>query len=179
MKKQLRKQALELRKTLPIEKISKLIINNLLLSEEYKMAKNILCYYPLENEVNVKFCLNDKSKNWYLPRVNCENLEICKYLGDDFLSEGCFKVLEPTNDKVKNLDLLDLIIVPCVCADKNGYRIGYGKGFYDRFLSSLNFNPLKIILVPSKLLYESVYPDKFDVKCDIIFTETEKISLQC
>ena len=175
MKEQLRKQALELRKTLPLDKISKEIINNLFSLNEYKKAENILCYYPLPFEVDVKSCLLDKTKKWYLPKVNGENLEICEYLGTKNIKEGCFKIFEPINEKLNKLCILDLIIVPCVCADKNGFRLGYGKGFYDRFLASLNHNPVKVLLVPSVLLYDSVSPDKTDVKCDIILTESEKI----
>lgn len=175
MKEQLRKQALELRKTLPIEKISKEIINNFFTINEYKNAKNILCYYPMEYEIDVKPCFFDKSKKWYLPRVKGENLEICEYTYGQDLQKGCFNVLEPLNDSVKNDNIIDMVIVPCVCADKQGYRIGYGKGFYDRFLPRLKNNPLKIILVPSCLLYESISPEKSDVKCDIILTEFDKI----
>ena len=175
MKEQLRKQSLELRKTLPLAKISKEIINNLFSLKEYKNAENVLCYYPLPFEIDVKPCFCDKSKKWYLPRVKGKNLEICEYLGSKNIKEGSFKIFEPINEKVNNLNILDLIIVPCVCADRNGFRLGYGKGFYDRFLASLNHNPVKVLLVPSVLLYENVFPEKNDIKCNIVITEFEKI----
>ena len=72
-----------------------------------------------------------------------------------------------------SLDIIDLVIIPAVAADKNGYRLGYGKGYYDRLLPLLHPRCIKIVLVYSKLLFDSVYPDEFDVKADIVITDKE------
>ena len=172
MKNELRKIALQKRKELDVLKLSEKVMNNLFSLVEYKNAQNILCYFPLKYEIQTHRCLNDDSKNWYLPRVNGDDLEVCMYEPTE-ISKGNFNIQEPTNDKILNLDFLDMVIIPCVSADKNGYRIGYGKGYYDRFLPTLPNSCKKVILVYSSLLLDSVYPDEFDYKADFVVTDKE------
>ncbi len=172
MKNQLRKISLQKRKELNVEKLSEKVLNNLFSLKEYKNANNILAYYPLKYEIQTQKCFEDDCKTWYLPRVKEENLEVCPY-NKTLLSCGSFKIQEPTNEKIQDLSIIDVVIIPAVAADKNGYRIGYGKGFYDRFLKNLNSKCKKIILVYSECLYENVSPNEFDVKADVIVTDKE------
>lgn len=172
MKNQLRKISIQKRKELDINFLSEKVINNLFSLDEYKNSKNILCYYPLKYEIQTQKCLEDTRKSWYLPRVNGENLEICAYEKKS-LHCGNFNILEPSNKKIDDLKIIDLVIIPAVAADKNGYRIGYGKGYYDRFLPKLSSDCKKIILVYSECLYDSICPDRYDVMADIIVTDKE------
>ena len=172
MKNELRKILLEKRRELNVFSLSEKVMNNLFSLDEYKNAKNILCYFPLKYEIQTQRCLNDESKNLYLPRVNGDDLEVCKYVPTE-MTKGNFNIQEPTNDKLSNLDFLDMVIIPCVGADKNGYRIGYGKGYYDRFLPMLSISCMKVILVYSNLLLESIQPDEFDYKADFVVTDKE------
>ncbi len=178
MKNEIRKISLEKRKLLPVEELSKKIINNLLLLEEYKSAKNILCYYPLIYEVQTQECFKDSSKNWFLPKVSKSNLEVCPYCTTN-IQKGSFGIMEPLTEKIDSLDILDLVLIPAVAGDINGYRIGYGKGFYDRFLSSLDVPITKIMLIYSSLLYKSVCPDYYDIKVDVIVTDNGVLKINC
>ena len=72
-----------------------------------------------------------------------------------------------------------MIIIPALAADKNGYRIGYGKGYYDRFLKTLKHNPVKVVLTYSDLLFDNIFPDEFDEKCNIIITDKEIYRINC
>ena len=173
MKNDLRKLAKEKRCNLNIEQISSKVKNILFSCSEYKNAKNILCYYSFGNEICTVDYFNDKSKNWYLPKIEGDNLLVCKYEPDN-LKKNQYGILEPINEPIKNLSILDLIIIPALCADKKGYRLGYGKGFYDRFLKKLNSAPVKIVLTCEDLLFDDVCPESFDEKCDIIVTDKEK-----
>lgn len=170
MKNELRKSALNKRKTLDCLYCSRKAMQNLFSLEEYKNCKNIICYYPKEYEISDMECLNDKTKNIYLPRVNGNELEICPYQKDK-MKEGCFKIQEPITEKITSFENIDIVIIPAVAADKNGYRIGYGKGYYDRFLSILPQKIIKIILVYDELLSNNIFPDGFDIKADIIVTD--------
>ena len=156
MKNQLRKVALQKRKELDVVSLSEKVMNNLFSLDEYKKAQNIMCYFPLKYEIQTQDCLKDISKTWYLPRVNGKELEVCKYEPTK-LSKGNFNIQEPVNDKINDLSIIDFIIIPCVAADKNGYRIGYGKGYYDKFLPLLSNSCKKVLLVYSDLLLETVY----------------------
>ena len=178
MKNYLRKISLEKRKKLCIDELSNKILANLFSLEEYKKARNIMCYYPLKFEVQVQSCFFDNSKTWFLPRVKNEELEVCAYCESE-LKKGCFGILEPCGKQIDSIDNIDLIIIPAVADDIQGYRIGYGKGFYDRFLSTVKTSAKKIIPLYSELLYSNIYPNKHDIKADIIVTEKEILKIYC
>jgi len=165
-KTDLRIKAKNIRKTLDIENISKVLCQKIKLSDIYKNAENVLIFYPLPNEINLLELLSD-DKNFFLPRINGENLEICPYKQGDILKESSFKTKEPTSD-AKNADILDLIILPALAADKNNYRLGYGKGYYDRLLS---VTKAKTILPISKeLVFDKLPIENHDMPVDIVIT---------
>ena len=62
-----------------------------------------------------------------------------------------------------------LIIVPALAVDKNNYRLGYGKGFYDRFLN--DFNRIKVVCIPKCLTIDTIYPEKHDIPMDLVITD--------
>ena len=166
-KQQLRIWAKEERKKLDIPKISLELLHKLKETEEYRQAKNIMIFYPLKDEINLLGLLEDSDKNFYLPKIDGENLLCCFFSKDTELCESCFKTKEPTTEPVEK-SLIDLVIVPALAVDKNNYRLGYGGGFYDRFLSGVNIT--KIVCVPKELLVETVYPEKHDIKIDKVIT---------
>lgn len=67
----------------------------------------------------------------------------------------------------------DLIIMPCVASGKDRTRLGHGKGYYDRYLQNIHTNT--VCLCFSKLLFDSLPQDKYDIKPDMIITETGTI----
>ncbi|MBQ9245167.1 5-formyltetrahydrofolate cyclo-ligase [bacterium] len=172
MKKELRKISIEKRKFFDTEKLSKKILENLFSTDEYKKAQNIICYYPLNYEVSTLPCFEDNTKNFFLPRVKGNELEICPYEKNK-IKTGSYNIKEPETKAINNFNNIDLIVIPAVAADKNGYRIGYGKGYYDRFLKQHQNQAKKIILVFSELLYETIVPEEFDIKSDIVITDKE------
>ena len=143
------------------------IIENLKCSKEYQIATNIMIFYPLENEINLLSLLNDSSKNFYLPKICKENLLCCPYILGDELSDSCFKTKEPIKEPC-NKNILDLIIVPALAVDKNGYRLGYCGGFYYRFLK--DSSAYKIVCLPKQFLLETVFPQEHDIKMDKVIT---------
>ena len=173
MKNQLRQKAKDIRKKLDSELLSKKVIKNLTCLDTYKNAKNILCYHSIGSEVHTHVLFCDKSKNWFLPRINGDILDVCEF-SEELVCKNNFKVLEPETNVLNDLSIIDLIIIPCVCADKNGYRLGYGKGYYDRLLTTFKMDVKKVILTYSDLFFDTVYPDDFDEKADIVITD-EKV----
>lgn len=161
-KQQLRIWAKEERKKLNIELLSKELVKKLQSTTEYKQAINIMFFYPLKNEINLLELLNDITKNFYLPRIDGENLLCCPFKKGDKLCESCFKTKEPLSEPTSNS--IDLVIVPALAVDKNNYRLGYGGGYYDRFLAGKDI--FKIICIPKELLIENIYPEKFDIPVD-------------
>lgn len=165
MKTKLRKWAKEERKKLDMQAINKKLVENLRQTEEYKQAKNVMIFYPKDREVNLLSLLDD-NKNFFLPKINGQELLYCPYCKEDKLCTSCFNTQEPLTEPSNKT--IDLIIVPALAVDKNNYRLGYGGGFYDRFLA--NKSCTKIVCIPSKLIVETVYPESFDIPVDKIIS---------
>ena len=80
------------------------------------------------------------------PVMNLQTNTISSYqlTKETQLSENEWKVPEPMNSTQINENTIDVIVMPLLAFDKNGYRVGYGRGYYDKFLSTLDSSPLKI-----------------------------------
>ena len=98
-------------------------------------------------------------------------MEFYEYKTGDTLIKGTFGVLEPNTDKKTDI-IPDLIIVPALSADKNGFRLGYGKGYYDRFISNLKKSVPTLVPIFSELITENLPTEPHDKKVDVIVTET-------
>ena len=166
-KQQLRNWVKEERKKLNIETLSQTLVSKLQSTEEYKQAKNIMIYYPLKYEVNLLSLLKDKTKKFYLPKINGNNLLCCPFDEKKELCESCFKTKEPLTQSI-NKTILDLVIVPALAVDKKNFRLGYGGGFYDRFLKNLDV--CKIVCISERYVVENIYPEKHDIIINKIIT---------
>lgn len=167
IKRELRRWAKCEREKLDIESLSKVLVKKLQVMEEYQQAKNVMIFYPLKYEVNLLSLLNDKTKSFYLPKIEGESLLCCPFNKKTELCESCFKTKEPISEAV-NKEILDLVIVPALAVDKNNYRLGYGGGFYDRFLKDLEC--IKLTCISKTMVIESVFPSEHDIPVEIIIT---------
>lgn len=164
-KSDLRKKAKCIRKSLSIAEKSTIAVEKIRGNTLYIPAKNVLIYYPLRYELNLLALLDDE-KNFYLPRVCGENLQICPFKKGDKLVTSSFNICEPCSNSI-NPRNLDLVVVPALMVDKSGFRLGYGGGFYDRFL--VKNNTVKTILpIPKELIVEELPHEEFDIKIDEI-----------
>lgn len=130
----------------------------------------ILMYCPLAEEVDVMGVFDELigKLNIFFPRVSGDNMDF--YLVNDYsmLEEGNFHVMEPLKD-CDSLEYLDdnnyLMLVPGICFDEQGYRVGYGKGYYDKYLAKNSDKAITTIGVCYKeCMIDSVMPDKYDIK---------------
>lgn len=167
-KNDLRISAKNIRKSLDIDNISKIIVSKISNSEIFKKSLHIMIFYPLENEINLLPLLEYSDKNFYLPRINLNDLECCPYKINDQLKESKFKTKEPITNTI-NPKLLDLIFVPALMVDSYNYRLGYGKGYYDRFLEKTNAKT--IVPIAKELVIEELPIDKHDKTIDIVLTQ--------
>ena len=164
-KTELRDYARKLRKALPLQQKSEQLAKQIINSELFINSENVLIYYPTAYEINLLSLISD-NKNFYLPRVNGQELEVCPYKTGDKLIKSKFGISEPISESI-NPAILDLAIVPALMADKNGYRLGYGGGYYDRFLSRVNV--LSICAVAQELFVDNLPKDDFDIPVKKIF----------
>ena len=107
---------------------------------EFRAAKTLLLYFPLANEINLIPVFNharEKGMACAFPRCGDKKGEMSFYLVNtlDELEVGKFGICEPRADAPRLTDFSDAVaFVPALAFDKKGYRVGYGGGYYDRFL---------------------------------------------
>lgn len=161
---ELRKWAKDIRKELDIKSLSSFFTEQIRNNELFKNSKNIMLFYPLKYEINL-LGLIDNEKNFFLPRTNGLNIDVCPYKKGDRLNVGSFGVKEPNTHPI-SAKILDLIIVPALVVDKQNYRLGYGKGYYDRLLTHTDAKTL--VCIAKELVIENLPIEKHDKKVDII-----------
>ena len=133
-------------------------------------------YYPADYEVDILRFIQEATKKRYkisLPIVKPSNqMSFEPWLFKEPLYVNQYGILEP--QKLKKETIPDLILVPLVAFDKNLNRIGYGKGYYDRYLNKINKNKKKTISLGVAYSFQKckkIKTNKHDYKLDYIFTE--------
>lgn len=172
-KSDIRKQVLENRKALSCESVSEKsrIICDKLISLFPDKELCVLAYSPIKNEVDTDSIVS-YYKEVYLPVTDKEEISFFRYNGK--LTSGRFGVGEPERTVPLEKEP-DLIIVPGVGFDKFKNRVGYGKGYYDRFLKMFPDVP-KIALAYSFQIFEQI-DDSYenDIKMDRIITDEDDV----
>ena len=187
LKDNLRKNMLSKRKSMEIEDVtafSNEIINKIMKLPEFINSSTIMLYLSFNNEVNtyplVKWCL-DNNKTVIAPYCVQSNKEIVPYkitnLSNDLI-KSTFGVMEPKQDLLEkvNIEDIDLILVPGVAFDEHCNRIGFGAGYYDRFLCKKSKDATTIGIAYDYQIIDKVPTDKYDVPLDFIITEKRVIS---
>jgi len=169
---ELRKFAKDFRKTLNIKEVSEKILQIFFNTDIYNNAKNIALYYPIGDELDITPILANKDKIFFLPKINDnDEMFFAKYDANKSLINGKYNIPEPSDIEKIDLNILDIMIVPGLMADKNGHRLGYGKGYYDKLFYHNNFAGLKVVFIPEKLFINNLPVDANDMPVDIIITE--------
>ena len=184
-KQRLREERLAARETLSEQERSVLdnrITQKLLATSEYAEATTVLTYVSVSSEVSTRMfieCALRDGKTVAVPRClpgHC--LEFVAIASLEQLVAAPFNLLEPakelpavTEDQKNN----SICIVPALLVDTKGYRLGYGAGFYDRFLST--YPGKKICLAYQQSLSRTTLPHTaFDVAVDVVITESEVLT---
>ena len=104
------------------------------------------------------------------------DLEAVAYETGDPMTETSFGAREPADGTMLAPEVLDLVVTPGVAFDRSGHRIGYGRGFYDRFLRRTRRGVPRIaIAFDLQVLSHELPVGSFDLGVDVIVTETETI----
>lgn len=185
-KEELRKKCLNERAQISQTKISSWSskINKRFLSlPQLKKAKKVMAYASMRKEIETFDLLEkllDQGYLLYLPFTRKDIVDLGTAQINDLdsdLKDGVYGVQEPAakiRDEKPPEDL-DLIIVPGACFTRDGYRIGYGGGYYDSFLSKHSNQALKIGFCYDRFILDSIPVEEHDVPVDIIITEKEII----
>ncbi|OPC26655.1 5-formyltetrahydrofolate cyclo-ligase [Elizabethkingia anophelis] len=175
LKSELRKKYLKERKAMSSEDVaflSEKIFNQYLLQFNVSENQNIHIFLPIsaKNEINTHLWIDyfwKKNVNVFIPKMVDNEIISIAYKPDTELALNSWGILEPVSNIAKAVDF-DQVITPLLYADRQGNRIGYGKGFYDRFFSSVKKSVLKIginYFAPDELIQDA---DKFDIELDYL-----------
>lgn len=179
-KKILRKNYLNLRKKTFNETINKKIISNFYNSKLCNASKSIMVYVSYNEEINThdlisKLLSNDKEV--ITPFCNTIDHTLLLYKIYNFpkdFTKNVYGILEVIPDKgeLVSEDSLDLIIVPGLAFTPKGYRLGYGGGYYDRLLNSINQKNCKTVgLIRESFIVDDLPIELHDKKVDFLITE--------
>ncbi len=174
MKLKLRKELIKVRENVENkDKKSEKIVEKLLLLPDVKTAQTIMVYLSYRSEVDTSTLIKkllDDGKTLCAPVCQNDGIMVAKkFTSTDELVTGVYGIKEPQGEEVSDVDF---VIVPGVAFNERFHRIGYGKGYYDRFLGDFsgiscglffdeqmaNFCeephdlPLDYIITPTKLL---------------------------
>ncbi|WP_457601139.1 5-formyltetrahydrofolate cyclo-ligase [Hydrogenivirga sp.] len=178
-KEDIRKELLQRRVKLPSDikqEYDLSIINNLKTLPEYSSATEVMLYCSIKGEPDLSPLfeeLAEEGKNLVLPRVKGSELELVRVGAPLCLTDGTFNIPEPASGEIISPEELELVVVPGVAFDRQGYRVGFGKGYYDRLLERVRAP--KIGVAYSFQVLDSVPRDSWDRPVDILVTEKEVI----
>ncbi|MDI6890653.1 MAG: 5-formyltetrahydrofolate cyclo-ligase [Thermodesulfovibrionales bacterium] len=195
MKKLLRRKVLEKRGSIPpYERKRKdvLIMHRLFNIQEFKIAKAVLFYASFRTEVDTTSMIEESLKmgKWVLvPKVDKERYRLRLYEIKDTreLSPGYMGIPEPSlpDERLREINDVDLVIIPGVCFNFSGNRLGYGAGYYDILLSDLKKSESTrtekvpfIALAYKEQLVDSIPSELHDIKVDIIVTDEKVIKVR-
>lgn len=155
---------------------SKAVFEQLTKLELFQQFKHIMCYMPIKGELDFTVyyatCRN-KGLEIALPVMNHEEREMYPAIlrENELLTAKTMGILEPEDPQLLDPHILDAVIIPGVAFDKKGARIGFGYGYYDRFLKTTH--ALRIGVAYDFQMTDEVPTHELDVPMDYIITPSK------
>lgn len=158
---------------------SRAIFGNIFDYFDFTKMNVVHCFLPIErfNEIDTHLLFHEVWQKFphiktVVPRVDFQMVEMKSlvYDAETELHENDWNIFEPKHDEFVEAEKIDAVFVPLLCADERGFRVGYGKGFYDRFLKDCREDCLKIGLDYSSPIDEISDVNEFDIKLDFLVT---------
>ena len=174
MRKEFKAKRQQLKKTSP--SANNIIFNNLIKEDMFKEANCIFCYISFGTEIDTS-CIIDyilaSGKKLVVPKCTTDSGDMIavEIKSRDELRDGMYGIMEPILDTPCEKKNIDLAIIPALAFDKSGFRLGYGKGYYDRFLEGISPNALKILIAFDAQKTDEVAMEETDVRMDLVVTE--------
>jgi len=144
----------------------------------YRNAQKIGVYYPIGSEVLTQDIIQEllsNGKDVFLPKVIGKKMEFRKISNFSSLEKGSFDIMEPKDD-CKTDNSLDVVLVPTVGISPVGVRLGYGNGFYDKFLAEHKTATISLTL--EKQIVKNIPKSEQDIIINWIITEDRILQTQ-
>ena len=169
-KDEVRKLMINKRKDILNKKeLSKIIIDKVISLDIYKDARVVAIYNSLKDEVDTTYLINEALSNKIvlLPSIINNEMVFIKINSNTKYNKGNLGILEPSGRVY--LDNIDIMIVPGISFDRRGNRLGFGMGYYDKYLS--NKDIYKIGICFNDQIIDLVPHNELDIKMDMVITE--------
>jgi 5-formyltetrahydrofolate cyclo-ligase len=183
-KRSLRSEMLARRSNLSVKQwqtASLMAQERLLRLESFQLARRLALYAPLQNEIDtaVLFAAACRAgKQVLYPQVCGEQLVFHEVTAAEQLRPGSFGILEPCQLNTADEPVaLDLMVVPGVAFDLRGHRVGFGKGYYDRYLAGLQQLPFLVGLCHDFQLCAEVPAEGHDVRMHCLVSESRTVQV--
>ncbi len=177
-KKEIRKEILRQREALDdkiVAETSEVICHIIQALNLYEDAEDICLYMPIRNEIDLKILREaawKDGKHIWLPKVNGKQMEFHFFGPESRLEEGAYGILEPEAGEVLQPGEATLVVMPGAVFSRNHDRIGYGGGYYDRYLSE--HPQCRTLAVCHDLqIVEKLPAEEHDIKPDAIVSEVQ------
>lgn len=143
---------------------------------EFEEAGTVFCYVGTAEEIDTGFILKkalEEGKRLGVPRcVSKGIMKVYEIRSLDELEEGHYGIMEPGEGcRCIEPEEIELAFVPCLTCSRDGMRLGYGGGYYDRYLEQTQC--VKVVLCRKKLMEEDIPTEEHDKKMDIVISEEE------
>ncbi len=182
-KEELRQKYIDIRSRFKEDQVlntSGMIKDRLFSLDIVKTSKDFLLYHSIRKEIvtyDIIDFLLKMDKNVYLPYISEDKTEIKigQIYSEDDLQLGAFGIKEPKTKNDIPVTMMDVIVVPGLIYSLDGFRLGYGGGYYDRLLEKANDTTVTIGLAYDSLLRDRLPIDNFDIPVKIIITEKQSL----
>ncbi len=151
---------------------SKKIATKILNLEVLKNAQLVALYIPINKEVDAKIIIDGlapSNKTVCIPAFCNGDYVFAKFDNRDNLEKGPFGILQPEEIRIVDASSIDIALIPGVMFDKNGIRLGYGKGIFDKLLAKSK--AVRIGLAYEFQVVDSLPREKHDLAMDLVVTE--------
>lgn len=175
-KKELRKMILSKRRAMSDSDVhdkSLLICDNIRRSRAYEKAKDVCLYMPINNEVDVALMYDqilDDGKRVWLPKVSEDEMEFYSFDRDTPIVIGAFGITEPDSDEVLEPDGDTLVIMPGAVFSHGRDRIGYGGGYFDKYLDR-HPGVMTVAACFDMQIVDSIPAEMHDIKPQVLVSE--------
>jgi 5-formyltetrahydrofolate cyclo-ligase len=180
-KREIRRAVLAARDAMPAgerARRDRAITERLVSLPEVRDARTVMAFWSFGSEVSMHpslAALAGAGTRTALPRIVEGELEVRIYAPGDTVTPTSFGAMQPADGRTVPADEVDVVCVPGVAFDRAGGRVGYGGGFYDRFLNRAERAVRVGIAYDLQVVRDELPAGRFDLRVDLIVTDTETI----
>ncbi len=159
-----------------LAELSSRVVDKLLSDSLFSDSSAVALYSPVGGEVDISGVLSDLirlGKKAFFPKVCGSDLRFFEVAGAQDLSPGAFGIAEPEAEPGREIAVseLDLMVVPGICFDRFGSRVGYGKGFYDRAMRNLSAEKVCAVAYSFQIADFEIPAEPHDRRVGFVITE--------